>query len=171
MICRTNFLTAESQIVVYDLRQAPDLQERPGIDIFAVFHFHVAEMSRDPGNSQDTSLYSAAHYSHVYHGQRVYNAIPSDPNNPAEWRVDYGQNRPQRLRNRPPLPPHETDRTQILRCDRGIFWYPGSEANREQARLEETDHQHQIRIQQFGVRLREQGMIESTLIHSDMTEC
>lgn len=156
---------AISHVVVYDLRQAPDLQERQGTDIFAVFHFHVAGMARDPNNPQDTELYSAAHYSHVYHGQRVYNANPNDPTNSAEWRVDYGQNRTRRRRNAPPPPPAETERTPIYRCDANTFWYPGSAANRERADAEEANDQTQSRTQQFGVRLRDQGMIDWMLTY------
>jgi hypothetical protein len=132
-------LIAGSHAVVYDLRQAQDLQERPGIDIFAVFHFHINDMSLDPGDAEEP-LYPAVQMAHVFHGQRVYNANTDDADNSREWRVDFG------------LPPrvadiNPTERTLIYQCPYPDVWYPGDPGTRQAASL----------AQQFGVMLRDRG--------------
>ena len=140
-------LIRQPHTVVYDLRNARDLQQRPGIDIFAVFHFHIDNMSYDPDDETGEELmYPAVRMAHVFHAQQVYNANLLDPDNPREWRVDFG------------LPPraigmNPTERTLVYDCppppqdEMPRYWYPGDGGTRAAQALN----------QRFGVMLRDRG--------------
>jgi hypothetical protein len=137
--------------VAYDLRQAPDLQQTAGRDIFAIFHFHIPFMvphATDP----TVDLYPAISYAHVYHGNRVIlgQHRTGGFHTPNEWHVDYETP----LNTQPgvtrPLPntPGATERTRIFECPvPNSFWYPGVDGAR--------DHEHLLT--RFGARLRDEG--------------
>jgi len=134
-------------LVVYDLRNARDLQQRPGIDIFAVFHFHIDNMSYDPDDETGEELiYPAVRMAHVFHAQQVFNANPNDADNPREWRVDFGL---------PPRPRgvNPTERALVYNCppfsqsETPQYWYPGDAGTRAAQSLN----------QRFGVMLRDRG--------------
>ena len=125
--------------VAYDLRNRPDLQHRPNIDIFAVFHFHINTLVE----IEDPELFLQIPYFHVFHGQRVYNANPAEPNNPLEWRVDFGRGE---IMQGPGGP---NQRTRILRCPNDRAWYPGHQ--------QAAGGPANTITQAFGATLRAQG--------------
>lgn len=94
----------------------------------------------------ETRHYPAAHYSHVFHGQRVYNANPDDPSNPRGWRVDFHQPHRQALR-RGVYDEHL--RTTLYGCPPNTFWYPGIPGVNPG-----------VLLQRLGSRLRDQGMLQ-----------
>lgn len=128
--------------MAYDLRNAPNLQERPGIDIFAVFHAHTEIMDADP-DAPEAPLYPAITRIHVFHGQVVYNPSDINPQDPTEWRVWYGGPQGRDGPNR---------RTLINQCRDDEYWFPG-EFNRNL-------------LENFGSLLRTQGW-SLLRIHAD----
>lgn len=90
--------------VVFDLRNAPDLQQTPGVDIFAVFHFHTRGLTAN-GLPQ-------IEFFHAFHGQYVIQRYGA-------WHVD-GRDQGQYQQNQ---------RTPIMDCpyvaNQRQVWIPG----------------------------------------------
>ncbi|KAK6438096.1 hypothetical protein LTR95_005699 [Oleoguttula sp. CCFEE 5521] len=103
--------------IAFDLRQHEDLQEVTGRDIFFIVHAHVNRMrgiTTDP-----TGLYAEIAFMHGYHGQYVYNANPAAPDDPTEYRVDFGTVRGEMAAEA------RNERAEIVNCDNGTVWIPG----------------------------------------------
>ena len=92
--------------VAYDIRNTPQLQPRAGVDIFAVFHFHVGGLVQlgAAGSTNTNTLYPAIYYISAFHAQIVYfagpryaNGQPINPNVLTDWAVD-GRDRLRRTR-------------------------------------------------------------------------